>query len=117
MTVINVKKVTYNDRVSPVGGEKLAKKVLPEIKKANQKIIIDFSESGSHTSLFFNAFYGLLFKNDTDNIKEVISKIELTNLTKLDVETSEKCRENSARQYSDSEYRVSIENLGYEEKE
>lgn len=115
MTVINVKKVTDNDRVSPVGGEKLGKKVSLEIKKTNQKIIIDFSESGSHTSLFFNAFYGFLFKNDSENIKDIISKIELTNLTKLDIGTSEKCRENSTRQYSDNEYRVSIENLGYEE--
>ena len=105
MTVINVKKVTDNDRVSPVGGEKLAKKVSQEIKKMNQKITVDFNESGSHTSLFFNAFYGYLFKDDAESIESIVSKMKMVNLTKLDTGTNEKCKENSVKQYSDIDYR------------
>ncbi|MDT2816271.1 STAS-like domain-containing protein [Vagococcus lutrae] len=101
---LNVKNITDNDRLSPLGGEKLANKVIKLIQKKEQ-VILDFDGLGVHSSLFFNSFFGNLINKCGE---DSLLKIEIINEVSLDSDTIEKCRKNAIRVHKDNKYRKAL---------
>lgn len=88
MTTINVKDVSEGDVLSPFGGKALGDRILKE--NENFPVTLDFKDSGSHTSLFFNAMFSVLKGIDDSSI---INDIKLINETDLDVDTYRRSRD------------------------
>lgn len=87
MTKINVKMISENDVLSPVGGKKVGEKIIAE--KDSRPIVLDFHDSGSHTSLFFNAMLNMLKDAPEININQ---DIQVVNETPLDVDTYQRSK-------------------------
>lgn len=89
MAKINVKVISENDVLSPVGGKKVGEKIIAE--KGSRPIILDFQDSGSHTSLFFNAMFNALRNFPEIDINQ---DIKLENETPLDIDTYKRSKDN-----------------------
>lgn len=96
--------ITEGDSFSAKAGEKLAEKLIFSLKN-NETVILDFSDSGSHTSLFFNALLG------TVATRLGIGKLEMIDIkkeTELDSDTWERCKKNMKKNFTDSKYRDAV---------
>lgn len=92
---INVEAVTHGDLVSPIGGQALGKQIVASFK--GSILQLDFTKTGSHTSLFFNAM--LIELNAIPNL-DVDKTIEIVNSTELDKDTFRRCKENFEQKVS-----------------
>lgn len=93
--IINVKEITDNDLVSPIGGKLLGEKI---VSIFNGTVIeLDFVNTGSHTSLFFNAMLNELLSISDLSIDKTI---KIINSTELDKDTFKICKDNFEQKMS-----------------
>lgn len=100
------------DSLSSNAGKLIAERIISEYN-TSEKITIDFKDTDSHTSLFFNALFGILANEYGVSI---LDKIVFINESNLDKETHMMCIDNTKSHLSNPKYSEAVKGNTYEDK-